>query len=53
MEDSEVTDHIVSRFSRLSSQWQLAFPLFFFTVTMFCFYFIGDGLRDAFDPKDR
>lgn len=33
--------------------WQLAFPLFFFTVTMFCFYFIGDGLRDAFDPKDR
>ena len=24
MEDSEVTDHIVSRFSRLSSQWQLA-----------------------------
>ena len=33
--------------------WQLAFPLSFFTVTMFCFYFIGDGLRDAFDPKDR
>jgi len=33
--------------------WQLAFPLFFFTTTMFCFYFIGDGLRDAFDPKDR
>jgi len=24
MEDSEVTDHIVSRFSRLSSQWRLA-----------------------------
>mgnify|MGYP001431708139 CR=1 FL=1 len=33
--------------------WQLAFPLSFFTVTMFCFYFIGDGLRDAFDPKDQ
>ena len=33
--------------------WQLVFPLFFFTVTMFCFYFIGDGLRDAFDPKDQ
>ena len=32
--------------------WQLAFPLSFFIVTMFCFYFIGDGLRDAFDPKD-
>tara|TARA_B100001057_G_scaffold333961_1_gene334511 strand:+ start:453 stop:1370 length:918 start_codon:yes stop_codon:yes gene_type:complete len=33
--------------------WQLAFPLSFFIVTMFCFYFIGDGLRDAFDPKDN
>ncbi len=33
--------------------WQLAFPLFFFIVTLFAFYFIGDGLRDALDPKDR
>lgn len=33
--------------------WQLAFPLFFFVVTMFAFFFIGDGLRDALDPKDR
>ncbi|PID36066.1 MAG: peptide ABC transporter permease [Rhodobacterales bacterium] len=33
--------------------WQLAFPLGFFVVTIFCFFFIGDGLRDAFDPKDR
>lgn len=33
--------------------WQLAFPLFFFVVTIFCFFFIGDGLRDALDPKDR
>lgn len=33
--------------------WQLAFPLFFFIVTMFAFFFVGDGLRDALDPKDR
>ncbi|MCM2294598.1 ABC transporter permease subunit [Allorhizobium sp. BGMRC 0089] len=33
--------------------WQLAFPLFFFVVTLFAFYVVGDGLRDALDPKDR
>ncbi len=33
--------------------WQLFFPLAFFIVTLFCFFFIGDGLRDALDPKDR
>ena len=33
--------------------WQLLFPLFFFTVTLFAFFFLGDGLRDALDPKDR
>lgn len=33
--------------------WQLAFPLFFFLVTLFAFFFVGDGLRDALDPKDR
>lgn len=33
--------------------WQLGFPLFFFVVSLFAFYFIGDGLRDALDPKDR
>jgi oligopeptide transport system permease protein len=33
--------------------WQLLFPLFFFIVTLFAFFFIGDGLRDALDPKDR
>ncbi len=33
--------------------WHLGFPLFFFVVTIFCFFFIGDGLRDALDPKDR
>lgn len=33
--------------------WQLAFPLFFFCITLFGFFFVGDGLRDALDPKDR
>ncbi|WP_424942233.1 ABC transporter permease subunit [Aliiroseovarius crassostreae] len=33
--------------------WQLGFPLSFFVITIFCFFFIGDGLRDALDPKDR
>lgn len=33
--------------------WQLLFPLGFFITTMFAFYFVGDGLRDALDPKDR
>lgn len=33
--------------------WQLGFPLGFFVITLFAFFFIGDGLRDALDPKDR
>jgi oligopeptide transport system permease protein len=33
--------------------WQLVAPLFFFVITLFSFYFVGDGLRDALDPKDR
>mgnify|MGYP000546875109 CR=1 FL=1 len=33
--------------------WQLAFPSLFLVTTLFCFNFIGDGLRDALDPKDR
>lgn len=33
--------------------WQLFFPLLFFVITIFAFFFIGDGLRDALDPKDR
>ncbi|MGO2510247.1 oligopeptide ABC transporter permease OppC [Marinomonas polaris] len=33
--------------------WQLAWPLSFLVVTLFCFNFLGDGLRDALDPKDR
>ena len=26
-------------------------PGLLITTTVFCFYLIGDGLRDAFDPK--
>ncbi len=33
--------------------WTLVFPAVFLAVTLFCFNFIGDGLRDALDPKDR
>lgn len=38
---------------RYGTIWQLAFPLGFFVVTLFAFFFIGDGLRDALDPRDR
>ena len=33
--------------------WQIGFPLIFFVLILFSFFFIGDGLRDALDPKDR
>lgn len=33
--------------------WQLLVPSVFLVVTLFCFNFIGDGLRDALDPKDK
>ena len=33
--------------------WILIFPALFLTVTLFCFNFLGDGLRDALDPRDR
>ncbi|BES69372.1 oligopeptide ABC transporter permease OppC [Marinobacter nanhaiticus D15-8W] len=33
--------------------WQLLFPAGFLVTTLFCFNFLGDGLRDALDPKDR
>lgn len=35
------------------ASWQLLFPATFLVITLFCFNFIGDGLRDALDPKDR
>jgi oligopeptide transport system permease protein len=36
-----------------TAPWLLIFPALFMAVTLFCFNFIGDGLRDALDPKDR
>jgi oligopeptide transport system permease protein len=33
--------------------WLLAIPGLFLATTLFCFNFIGDGLRDALDPRDR
>jgi oligopeptide transport system permease protein len=36
-----------------SAPWILIFPAAFLAVTLFCFNFVGDGMRDALDPKDR
>jgi oligopeptide transport system permease protein len=33
--------------------WMLIFPALFLTTTLFALNFLGDGLRDALDPKDR
>jgi oligopeptide transport system permease protein len=35
----------------LSNPWILVFPAFFFSLTLFALNFLGDGLRDALDPK--
>ncbi|WP_296106382.1 ABC transporter permease [uncultured Agrobacterium sp.] len=36
-----------------SAPWLLIFPALFFVLTLFSLNFVGDGLRDALDPKDR
>jgi oligopeptide transport system permease protein len=36
-----------------SAPWLLLFPSLFMAATLFSFNFVGDGLRDALDPKDR
>jgi len=33
--------------------WLLIFPSVVMVLTLMCFNFIGDGLRDAIDPRDR
>ena len=33
--------------------WLLIVPSFFLTSTLFALNFLGDGMRDALDPKDR
>ncbi|MEK9199937.1 ABC transporter permease [Ureibacillus sp. FSL E2-3493] len=36
-----------------SALWRLFFPAFFISLTIFAFNAVGDGLRDALDPKLR
>jgi oligopeptide transport system permease protein len=36
-----------------ASPWMLIFPALFLATTLFCLNFIGDGLRDALDPRDH
>jgi oligopeptide transport system permease protein len=36
-----------------TAPWSLIFPAAFLAVTLLCFNFLGDGLRDALDPRDR
>ena len=36
-----------------SANWLLTFPAFFLVSTLFALNFVGDGLRDALDPRDR
>ena len=36
-----------------NESWALIFPAGFLAATLFCCNFIGDGLRDALDPRDR
>ena len=36
-----------------TAPWLLVIPAAFLVITLFCFNFIGDGLRDSLDPKDQ
>jgi oligopeptide transport system permease protein len=36
-----------------SAPWALIFPAGFLAATLFCLNFLGDGLRDALDPRYR
>lgn len=36
-----------------SAPWTLIVPSVFLAVTLYCLNYIGDGLRDALDPKDH
>ena len=36
-----------------TAPWMLGFPAVFLAATLWFGNFIGDGLRDALDPKDR
>ncbi|MCL6264771.1 ABC transporter permease subunit [Craterilacuibacter sp. RT1T] len=36
-----------------TTPWMLLFPGLLLSVTLYCANYIGDGMRDALDPKDR
>ena len=36
-----------------SAAWLLIFPAVMLSLTLYSFNYLGDGLRDALDPKDR
>jgi oligopeptide transport system permease protein len=36
-----------------SAPWMLLVPAFFLVLLLVCFNLVGDGLRDALDPRDR
>jgi oligopeptide transport system permease protein len=36
-----------------SAAWLLIFPALMLSLTLYSFNYLGDGLRDALDPKDR
>ena len=36
-----------------SAVWMLLVPASFLVTLLVCFSFLGDGLRDALDPRDR
>ncbi len=36
-----------------SQPWMLLVPGLFLSITLYCANYVGDGLRDALDPKDR
>jgi len=36
-----------------SAPWLLIFPALMLSLTLYSFNYLGDGLRDALDPKDR
>ena len=46
---------LVSEGARLLAlfPWLVIFPGLALSLTLFCFNFLGDGLRDALDPHDR
>ncbi len=46
---------LVSEGARLLAlfPWLVVFPGIALSLTLFCFNYLGDGLRDALDPQDR